>query len=197
MFSMNVEELIQNCARNDRECQHAVFEQYRDSMAGLCMRYAKNAEEAHAICINGFKNIFSGIKKFSNDLLKSKETDVTTAFEQWIHKEMIASAIHHMLEARKREFFVSSTFSTRDQNIRTEKEVSDTKIMEKASKTMIIRALQELTPSYRAVYNMYEIDGFSHADISRMLDISEYSSKDTLSKARFMLRKNLAKLIPN
>ncbi|MEK6615579.1 MAG: sigma-70 family RNA polymerase sigma factor, partial [Bacteroidota bacterium] len=95
----------------------------------------------------------------------------------------------------KREYFVSSTVSVRDSEKQSSTELSDEKIIHSADKQIIIKALQQLTPSYRAIYNLHEVDEYSHLEISKLLDISEYTAKDSLSKAKFNLRKNLTRMV--
>ena len=58
-------------------------------------------------------------------------------------------------------------------------------------KEEILRAVQELTPAYRTVFNLYVIEEYTHKEIAELLDISEGTSKSNLSKAKFNLRKNL------
>jgi RNA polymerase sigma-70 factor (ECF subfamily) len=192
---MTEEELIHGCTKYDKNCQRALFETYCAGMMDVCIRYAKNSQEAKEILLNGFKNIFNGIKNYTVLNAKRKPDAPVISFEEWIKKEIILSAIHYMHTNNKKEFFVSSTVSMRDAEKTSSAEVTDEKIIQSATKQMIIKALQQLTPSYRAVYNLHELDGCSHQEISKLLDISEYSSKDSYSKAKFNLRKNLVRMI--
>ncbi len=194
-YNMTEDELIQGCSKHDNNCQRAFFERYAANMMDLCIRYAKNSQEAKEILLNGFKNIFNEIRNYPGLNSKKDQRSGIISFEEWIKKEMILSAIHYMHNNNKREFFVSSTVSIRDAERPSSEEVTDEKIIQSANKQMIIKALQQLTPSYRAVYNLHELEGYSHSEISKLLDISEYASKDSFSKAKFNLRKNLAKLI--
>jgi RNA polymerase sigma-70 factor (ECF subfamily) len=57
----------------------------------------------------------------------------------------------------------------------------------------IVSSIKELSPAYRAVFNLFVIEGLSHEEISRQLGISVGSSKSNLSKARENLRKILLK----
>jgi RNA polymerase sigma-70 factor (ECF subfamily) len=161
-------------------------------MMHICIRYAKNPEDAKAILLDGFKNVFNGFRNFAE---ANKKDASSISLEEWIKKQIVASAVQHM-HNNKREYFVSSTVSMRDSEKQSANEVTDEQIIKTASKEMIIKALQELTPSYRAIYNLHEVDGYSHLEISKLLDISEYTSKDSLTKAKFNLRKNIALLVP-
>jgi RNA polymerase sigma factor (sigma-70 family) len=55
----------------------------------------------------------------------------------------------------------------------------------------LLRLLHELPAGYRAVFNLYAIEGYSHKEIGEMLEISEGTSKSQLSKARTMLQRRL------
>ena len=63
------------------------------------------------------------------------------------------------------------------------------------SHSELIRLIQELSPAYRTVFNLYVIDGYTHQEISEILNISEGTSKSNLMKARINLRKAILKLI--
>lgn len=191
---MNEEELIRGCLKHERASQRALYEIYFTKMMHICIRYAKNQQEAKSILLDGFKNIFNDFRVFSGLNAKGKKDAQPVSLEEWIKKEIVASAIRHM-HNNKKEYFVSSTVSVRDSQKHSSAEISDEKIIASANKQIIIKALQQLTPSYRAIYNLHEVDGYSHLEISKLLDISEYASKDSLSKAKFNLRKNLTQIV--
>ena len=59
----------------------------------------------------------------------------------------------------------------------------------------IMEAVQQLTPQYRTVFNMYVVDGFTHKEIGEQLGINEGTSKSNFAKAKMNLKKTLAKKI--
>ena len=192
---MTEEELIRGCPRFEHTSQRALYEIYFSKMMQLCIRYSKNQQEAKAILLDGFKNIFNDFKHYSDLDAKRKKDNAPISLEGWIKKQMIESAIQHMHD-NKKEYFVSSTVSVRDLDKQSSDEITDEQIIRLADRELILKALQQLTPSHRAVYNLHEVDDYSHAEISRLLDISEYTSKDALSKAKFNLRKSLSRMLP-
>lgn len=192
---MNEEELIRGCLKHERASQRALYEIYFNKMMHLCIRYAKNQQEAKVILLDGFKNIFNDFRTFSDANTKRKKDSAPVSLDEWIKKEIVASAIRH-LHNNKKEYFVSSTVSVRDSERQSSAELSDEKIISSADKQIILKALQQLTPSHRAIYNLHEVDKYSHLEISKLLDISEYASKDSLSKAKFNFRKNLTQMVP-
>ncbi|MBI3500478.1 MAG: sigma-70 family RNA polymerase sigma factor [Bacteroidetes bacterium] len=192
---MSEEEIIHGCMKHERASQRALCEIYSERMMEICIRYSKNHPDAKEIFLDGFKNIFNNFSHFAGENAKRKKDGNEISLEEWIQKEIISSAIRHM-HANKREYFVSSTVNARDLEKPVTAEISDEQIMKSADRKIIVKALQQLSPSYRAVYNLYEMDGYSYGEISKLLDISEYTAKDSLSKAKFNLRKNIARMIP-
>jgi RNA polymerase sigma-70 factor, ECF subfamily len=53
------------------------------------------------------------------------------------------------------------------------------------------RALAKLTKHQRAVFLLYEVEGFRHSEIAGMLEMSETASKNTLFQAKKNLRQML------
>ncbi len=52
----------------------------------------------------------------------------------------------------------------------------------------ILALVRQLSPGYRTVFNMYEVEGYSHREIGDMLGISEGTSKSQLSRAKVILQ---------
>jgi len=55
----------------------------------------------------------------------------------------------------------------------------------------ILAAVQQLTPTYRAIFNLYVIEGYSHKEIAEQMEITESTSRSNLVKARNKLQKSL------
>ena len=56
----------------------------------------------------------------------------------------------------------------------------------------ILAAVQELSPAYRAVFNLYVVEGYSHKEIGEALQITESTSRSNLVKARIKLQEFFA-----
>jgi len=191
---MTEEEIIQGCLRQDRNCQRLLYEQHFGKMINVGIRYAKSLNEAKEILHSAFKNIFGQLKHFVDSNAKSKGDAPSGSIEDWIKRSVIEAAVAHM-HHNKREYFVSSTINAREAEKSSSADITDEQIIAAADTNAVVQALQQLSPSYRAVFNMHEVDGYSHADISKLLDISESTSHDNLSKGKFNMRKNLARML--
>jgi len=76
-------------------------------------------------------------------------------------------------------------------------EINENELLSHINQEEILKAVQQLTPAYRTVFNLYVVEEYTHREIAELLDISEGTSKSNLSKAKFNLKKNLMHLIKN
>lgn len=180
---MNEADIIKGCLRNDRTSQKHLYELYYSKMLGICLRYSKTSEEAKDILHEGFLKVFTTLKSF----------DTHTPFEAWIKKIMVTTAVDH-LRKNKHNYLIVSTVNAYEKSSAIEEVASD-EALSTIDKEELLKAVQELTPAYRTVFNLFLIDGYTHSEIAGILDISEETSKLNLSKAKFNLKKNLMHLI--
>ena len=144
-------------------------------MLSLCFRYFKNREEAEDVLQDGFVKIFKNINKFQG----------TGSFEGWIKRIMVNTALEE-LRKKKRGFI---TQDIDDMYIQPESvDKTDSPINTKD----LINYIQRLPDGYKLVFNLFVIEGYSHAEISQMLNINEGTSKSQLSKARVYLQKMMS-----
>lgn len=180
---MSESEIIKGCIKQDRTCQKALYESLYGKMMGVCLRYAKSRDEAKDMLQDGFMKVFNSIRSFSHN----------GSFEGWVRRIMVNTAIDH-LRRNKQEYLIVSTVRATEAAERIEDE-NDEDMLASINREDILKAVQQLTPAYRTVFNLYVIEGFSHKQIAELLEISEGTSKSNLAKARFNLRKNLVHLI--
>ena len=151
-------------------------------MMGVCYRYAKDKDEAQDMVQNGFIKVFKKLDVYNFD----------GSLEGWIRRIMVNTAIDQIRKNKRAPFLIED--ETRVQNDEeiipfVDKEVEfDTKLKAETA----IKAISELSPAYRTVFNMYVIEGFTHKEIAKYLDISEGTSKSNLAKAKQKLRAKLS-----
>ena len=177
---MNETDIIKGCLRNDRASQKVLYENFYSKMLGVCLRYSKSNDEAKDILHEGFMKVFDSLKNFK----------ANGSFEGWIRRIMVNTAIDH-LRKNKQNYLIVSTVYANEKATSVAEEMEDNELELRIDKEVILRAVQELTPAYRTVFNLYVIEEHTHKEIAALLDISEGTSKSNLSKAKFNLRKNL------
>jgi len=181
---MTEEELIHGCLRHDKICQKQLYDRFYGKMMGVCMRYAKNRDEAKDILNEGYMKIFTNLRNYNH----------TGSFEGWLRRIIVNTAIDH-LRKNRHEYLIVNTVYADQAGLKKAEEIEDEDIFRNIHQEDIIKAIQELSPAYRTVFNLYVMEEFTHKEIAEKLDISEGTSKSNLSKAKFNLKKNLAHFI--
>ncbi len=182
---LSAEELtyhIGACALNKRESQKIIYNSFYGYAMAICDRYTNNDEDALEILNDGFLKIFREIHHFS-----PAYADVVSSFKGWLRKIMIYTAIDHFRKYHKHKMV------TDIDPVIMQVPSAGEDALDKLSYEEIIRGIQELSPGYRTVLNLFIIEGLSHEEIAGQLGISTGTSKSNLSKARRQLQKILFK----
>ena len=173
-FGYQEQDLISACLRKERWAQKMLYEEHYPKMMGVCLRYAGSQDEALDILHEGFIKVFKNLNKY----------EPGTSLNSWIRRIMVNTAIDYYRKMVRR----------RTEDIETAYSVSsnDADALSQMSEQEILEAIQELSPTYRAVFNLYIIEGYSHKEIADLLDINESTSRSNLVKARIKLQERLS-----
>jgi RNA polymerase sigma factor (sigma-70 family) len=163
-------DLIKGCIDNDRKMQELLYHRFSAKMYAVCLRYCKDADDAQDLLQDGFVKVFKNLEKFRGE----------GSFEGWIRRIFVNTSIEHFRKSIKHQA-VSDT---------NEIVVEDGgwNALDNLAEKDIIRMIQDLSPGYRQVFNMYVIEGYSHRDIADILGISEGTSKSQLARAKGILK---------
>lgn len=158
--------------------RQSLCELYYGKMMGVCLRYAKDKDQAKDILHDGFIKVFDKINQFDNK----------GSLEGWIRRVMVNTAIDF---CRKNTFTFSmdEKFDLEDLDSNGTNESDLEAFLNTFSADQIMKMVQGLSPVYRVVFNLYAIENYSHKEISEKLGISEGASKSNLSRARINLQK--------
>lgn len=147
----------------------------------ICYRYTNAMEECEEIVNEGFVKLFKNIHQFD----ETRQEDTLLSLKGWFKRILINTCIDHY---RKTNSSVNGHVLTHESE--TIADQGETGI-DMLSYKEIIESIRMLSPAYRAVFNLFVIEGLSHEEISQTLGISVGASKSNLSKARDNLRKLL------
>ena len=169
--SINEYDLIQGSIKGDRQIQELLYHRFSPKMYAVCLRYSGNVDDAQDLLQEGFIKVFKNLNKFRGD----------GSFEGWIRRIFVNTSIEHF---RKK---VNMYTVTETQEVTIEdKELN---VLDNLAEKDIIIMIQQLSPGYRAVFNLHVIEGYSHKEIADMLGINEGTSKSQLARAKTVLRK--------
>jgi RNA polymerase sigma-70 factor (ECF subfamily) len=171
--------LIVACMNKERWAQRQLYETYYGKMMGVCLRYATNEEDARDILHEGFIKVFKNLGRYKPG----------TSLGAWIRRIMINTAIDFYRKSIRRR--------TEDLENAQHTSVVGPDPISTCSAQEIMKSVQQLSPAYRAVFNLYAIEGYAHKEIAEQLGISESTSRSNLVKARSKLKAMLASKYPN
>lgn len=147
----------------------------------ICYRYTNTFEESEEIVNEGFIKLFKNIHQFD----ETRQENTLLSLKGWFKRILVNTCIDHY---RKVNSSINGHMLTHEsENIQDHSETG----IDVLSYKEIIDAIRLLSPGYRAVFNLFVIEGLSHEEISKKLGISVGASKSNLSKARDNLRKLL------
>ena len=176
-------EVVQGCIHAKRESQQAFYRSYYGFAMRICMRYCNTEDDAMEVINDGFVKIYRELGAFS-----PRYDHYEASLKGWMKSIFVHTAIDHFRK-QHRTFFTTEI----NDNALT-LSASEVSAIDQLSYKEIIELVQRLSPVYRAVFNLFVIDGFKHEDIAEQLNISVGTSKSNLSKARANIQKMLKEI---
>lgn len=169
--------IVNSCQSFDSKAQEILYNQYADQMYQTCFRYLSDQHEAEDTVVEGFVKVFSKIGSF--------EYRGKGSLAGWIKRIMINECL---MKLRKKKYEKVQIDNVSFQL------TNDVPIDDPILEEEIVNIIKKLPKGYRTVFNMYVIEGYSHKEIAKKLNISENTSKSQLSKARASLSKSLIRV---
>ena len=163
-------QLVEGCLRGHNRSQELFYRHFYGYAMSIALRYSNHAEEAKEITNDSFIKIFNHLSKH----------DGGKSLRAWMRRIVINTALDRYRRNKK------IMGDTDLQEVRME--TPDHNIIDQLSADDIMKMVQNLPVAYRAVFNLYEIEGFSHDEVSKMLDIPVGTSKSHLARAKMKLR---------
>lgn len=169
-------QLITALQRADSRAQKALFERYSSKMLTICVRYVSNRYEAEEILMDGFMRVFEKIGQYKNE----------GSFEGWIRRIMVNESLMYLRKNKQWR----AEIALEDAAPEADTTFADQDLMAED----LMNLLEQLPSGYKTVFNLYAIEGYSHAEIAESLGITESTSKSQLHRARALLQRLLTQL---
>jgi RNA polymerase sigma-70 factor (ECF subfamily) len=171
MFNLGLEQLIENCKKQNTKAQGELYKLFSSKLFAICLKYSRNRMEAEDNLQDAFLTIFNKMDQFKN----------RGSFEGWMKRITVNTVLQRYRNEKVFELINENT-------------IEDTKIEieeDTISIDYLLEIIQELPDRYRLVFNLYVLDGYSHKEIANMLDINIGTSKSNLARARQILRQTI------
>ena len=169
MSELQDKKIVEGCLRNDRISQKALYEKFKTQMYTLAYRITNNFEDANDVMQEGFVKVFNNLHSFKEN----------SKLGTWIHTIIARTALNKI----KNKIYFEDVETVADNSTIDWGASIDAEYLE--------QAILSLPDGYRAVFTLYEIEGFKHREIGEMLSISLNTSKSQLFKAKKMLQSKL------
>jgi RNA polymerase sigma factor (sigma-70 family) len=148
----------------------------------IARKYKKNKEDAASIVNDSFFKIFTNIDAYNTE----------NNFEAWIQRITINTIIDDYRKSKKEKHTIKLDDYPNTDFL--EKEFRIDEISETLEAKDILKMIEKLDNEEKMVFNLFEIDGLSHLEISKELQVSERTSKRYLASARTNLKKMITKI---
>ena len=172
----DIKNILNGCLTGSRRDQELLYRRHAAKLYAVCIQYSGNDEEARDILQEGFIKIFENLIHYKHE----------GSFEGWMRRIIVNTALEHY-RSKHNLYRVDDIDMIPEQDAEPDSE--DYAGLEAVDLLDIIR---ELPPKYRMVFNLFAIEGYSHKEISAMVNISEGTSKSNLSRARGILQRRVS-----
>lgn len=167
---MNIQALVIACLKGNAHAQKQLYDAFAAQMMGVCYRYTKSVEDAEDVLQEGFIKVFQHLKQYEGK----------GELGGWIRKIMVNTALASLKE--------NTAYST-DMLLSEEHmhPVSDDNPDIHIQTKELIEMIRQLPSGYQTVFNLYAIDGYTHAEIGKLLGIGEGTSRSQYMRARMLM----------
>ena len=171
----NDQTLIDSIRSGDQKAIRQLYEKQESYWFRLCLRYSRNRNEAQDIFQEGVAQVFRNIQQFDPQ---------RGSFNAWSNRVIINAALQYLKKYQWQQAFEDLEMAKGEIDLSVD-------ILEQITAKELIYLIQKLPAGYRMVFNLHEIEGYSHKEIAEILNIKVGTSKSQLSKAKKILQQQL------
>jgi RNA polymerase sigma factor (sigma-70 family) len=162
--------LVKDCLKNNAVAQKQLYELFSENMLGVCYRYTKGMNDAEEVLQQGFIKVFRNLHQYK------MQGDLGA----WIRRIIVNTAINYL--KRKPRYQLDLSFEDSNLHPVTTSEPDITLHMKD-----LLNLVRQLPPGYQTIFNLYAVEGYSHAEIGKILGINESTSRSQYARARGLL----------
>ncbi len=167
---MDYNALLKDCLKGKPTAQHQLYTHFAPSMLGVCYRYTKSLQDAEDVLQEGFIKTFQHLDKFKS----------TGELGAWIRRIMVTTALNYLKKNKRyRQELVYEEMPLHP--------VSDQHPAILLDAKQLSELIRQLPTGFQTIFNLYAVEGYTHAEIGQMLGISDGTSKSQYARARYLL----------
>ena len=174
--SNNEQALITRCKKGEAKAMRELYEFYAPGIMSLCVRYVKEREAARDVMQEGFVKLFSRLEQYNG----------AGSFKGWVYQIFVNESLMHL---RSRHYYDENR---RIEDLSVDEAVDGAFRFEKLTVDDLVECIAELPHKLRTVFNLFAIEGFTHAEIAGMLGIEEGNSRVQYLRAKKILQEKIS-----
>lgn len=171
-----IKALISGCQAGEARAQEKLYHQFYPYAISLALHYSNSRDTAEEVVQDAYVKCFNALMRM--------DADFEGSFKPWFRRIIVNTAIDRY-RAEKKRLTTEEITEHQLANMGT----APNGALEQFAKQDTYHLLQVLPPSYRLVFNLHALEGYTHAEIAELLGISEGTSKSNLYKARKILQR--------
>lgn len=179
-WKLEVKEVIKHCKTGNKVAQGILFNTHYKQMYNLSMRILANHHDVEDVLIDSFTKVFNNIQKFEYR---------GDSLNKWIKTIVINETIRYVNARNKVKY--DDDLPEYETSTAFDSDLSDIDIEQ------VYSIIETMPAGYRMVFNLFAIEGYSHKEISELLNITENTSKSQLRKARINIIERTRKIKEN
>ncbi|WP_343485783.1 RNA polymerase sigma factor [Allomuricauda sp. d1] len=169
-------ELVEQCKKNDRKAQIQLYRKYSEGMFCVAMRFLKNADDAEDVLQESFIKAFQKLHQFKGEV----------TFGAWLKRIVVNRSIDFLKSKQQKTIELNEGYM----HITDDR---DWKVDDGIGIEEVKREIEQLPDKYRFVVQLYLVEGYDHAEISQIMEISETASRTRLSRGKNYVKESLKK----
>ena len=164
------QDLVRDCLRGDPRAQRALYDTYAEVMLGVCCRYIRTQADAEDVLQEAFVRVFTRLGQYRG----------SGELGGWIRRIVVHTALNFL----KRPSRIHEPLSFTEEG---PEPVSDLDPVPDLEAKELAEMIRSLPAGFRTVFNLYAIEGYSHAEIASLMNIREVTSRSQYLRARAAL----------
>jgi RNA polymerase sigma-70 factor (ECF subfamily) len=173
-------DLIARAQHGEEAAFEALFEAHKRRVYSVCLRVTRSPADAEDLTQEAFLKLFRKISTFRGD----------SAFSTWLHRLVVNEVLMHVRKKRVPQVsFDDEVNTTQGEPVRREYGHDDRRLMGCIDRVILKKAIAQLPTGYRTAFVLYELEGYTHNEIAKLMKWSIGNSKSQVFKARRKLRK--------
>lgn len=165
-------QLIEECQQGSVKHQEGLYKHFFGFAMGIALRYIVARDEAMSIVNDSFMKVFASIDRYVFEI----------SFRGWLRRIVVNTALDYYRRSARYEAHTVQLDEAEGQLTD-----SDAGIISQLTAEAILALLAQLPHQYRIVFNLYELEGYSHEEIARQLGLSVSTSRVYLTRAKEQL----------